>query len=55
MCDRPQTNIARAIELSPTFHETVKNIYVMGGSIGYRGNVTGAAEANGMYINVTNN
>ncbi len=40
------TNIANAIQASPTFASNVKEVVIMGGAVNVRGNVTEWAEAN---------
>ncbi|WP_022882871.1 nucleoside hydrolase [Gryllotalpicola ginsengisoli] len=42
----PLTNLARAIRLDPGFARNVAALYVMGGSVNGRGNITPAAEYN---------
>lgn len=45
-CCGPLTNIARALELDGDFARNVKRIFILGGALGGRGNMTEAAEYN---------
>ena len=42
----PLTNIARTIKKYPQFVKLVKHMYMMGGTLSMRGNVSPVAEAN---------
>jgi purine nucleosidase len=46
VCIGPLTNIALAVQADPEFVNNVGSLYVMGGSINGRGNITPAAEYN---------
>ncbi|XP_049335525.1 uncharacterized protein si:ch211-201h21.5 isoform X3 [Astyanax mexicanus] len=42
----PLTNLALAVRLDPTFPQKLKNLYIMGGNMEGKGNVTPSAEFN---------
>lgn len=49
ICIGPLTNIALALCLDSKFHERIDNIYIMGGTIHGKGNVTHNSEYNFFY------